>query len=814
MAQILQFNKELSPFGKLNSVFLHSSRAGTMESTIRILMLEDSENYAKLYIRILQKSGLIIESKRLETTQYFWATLNELKPHIVLCNLTLKKIPVSDIVILIKELKKKVPFIVLTENTLSQFKTRLIDAGASACLTEDQYNDLGNIVKEILSRDSSVNNLEKNDNYDHQNGSFKSIVDNLPDIIIRFSTELKPLYVSPYFEKISGIPSADLVKDYTTIGLPKQARTRLKNLLLQVLSNGTEIQTEYDLPGPQSRSFEIRIFPEKYENSIKSILLIGREITERKQIEKQLRYLAEFEKLISTLATTLINSDYRKIDTLIMNALRLLGKFLANDRVSLVLFNSEKQSFEYVFQWYNSALKKNIQFNQWKNPHDLPWFFSQIKSFSIIETTSIDSLPPEATNERAWLSRSGFSSIMYVPLVSQGSAVGFLGFECLKEAKQRLSEQLKKILRIAAVIFVNAMNRKKTEQELTQSQRKYRTIFENTGTAMVIVENDSLISIANCRFCQFTGYQKSEIEGNMHLEAFIFPEDIALLAGITQNCSSQANELRILDKQKRLKYVIVHSAFIPEASQRILSFIDITERVQAEQRLKDLNSSKSEFVSMASHEMRTPLTGIIGLTQTLLSKDIDLSEEEKIRFLQIIESEGNRLSMLLSELLDLTKIETGTTEFNPVQLDIIQMINETTSVLPLPSTIELKIDAPKDHVISVKADHDRIKQVLMNLLENAVRYSKESGTVTISVREQDHLVSVAVSDTGPGIKREDIPRVFDKFFRSKTARKITNKGTGLGLTIAKNIVEAHGGKIWVQSQEGHGSTFTFTLPQN
>jgi len=202
------------------------------------------------------------------------------------------------------------------------------------------------------------------------------------------------------------------------------------------------------------------------------------------------------------------------------------------------------------------------------------------------------------------------------------------------------------------------------------------------------------------------------------------------------------------------------------------------------------------------------------LTQTLLSKDIDLSEEEKIRFLQIIESEGNRLSMLLSELLDLTKIETGTTEFNPVQLDIIQMINETTSVLPLPSTIELKIDAPKDHVISVKADHDRIKQVLMNLLENAVRYSKESGTVTISVREQDHLVSVAVSDTGPGIKREDIPRVFDKFFRSKTARKITNKGTGLGLTIAKNIVEAHGGKIWVQSREGHGSTFTFTLPQN
>lgn len=783
-----------------------------MESTIRILMLEESENNAKLYIRILQKSGLIVESKRMETTDEFWTDIKEMKPHIVLCNLTSQRIPVSDIIIFIKELKKTIPFIVLAENHFSQFKAKLLDAGASAYLTKGHLDDLGNIVKKILHREPYLYKLEKSDNQDN---SFKSIIENLPDIIIRFSTELKPLYVNPSWEKISGIPSADLFKDYATIGLPERVKNHLKNLLMQARSNGAEIQTEYDFPGQQTRSFEIRIVPEKDENStIKSILLIGREITGRKQIEKQLRYLAEFEKLIGTLATTLINSDYRKIDTLMMNALRLLGKFLANDRVSLVLFNSEKQSFEYVFQWRNSAVKKNIQFNQWKNPHDLPWFFAQINSFSIVETSSIDSLPPEAINERIWLSRSGFNSIMYVPLVSQGKTVGFLGFECLKEAKQKLSEQLKKILRIAAVIFVNAMNRKKTEQELTQSQRKYRTIFENTGTAMVIVDNDSLISIANCRFCQFTGYQKSEIEGNMHLEEFIFPDDIALLTGFAQICPSEANELRILDKQKEIRNVIVHTALIPEASQRIISFIDITERVQAEQRLRDLNSSKSEFVSMASHEMRTPLTGIIGLTQTLLSKDIDLSEQEKIRFLQIIESEGNRLSTLLSELLDLTKIETGTTEFNPVQIDVVQMINETTSVLPLPSTIELKIDAPMDHVVSVKADHDRIKQVLMNLLENAVRYSKESGTVTVSVREQDHAVSISVSDTGPGIRKEDIPRIFDKFFRSKTARKLTSKGTGLGLTIAKNIVEAHGGKIWVQSREGQGSTFIFTLPQD
>ncbi len=789
-----------------------------MESTIRILMLEDSENNAEFYIRMLQNSGLIPDSIRVQTPESFWVAVKNFNPHIILCNLSVQKITFTDIITFISELKKSVPFIVLAENH-SDLEQKLLKAGASAILTKESYSRLGNTVKKILDNSSSLKVKGKIPGNDIQDNSFRSIVENLPDIIIRFSDDLKPLYVNPAWEKISGgVQPADLIKDHAGFRLPDQLKNHWKNLLMQVRSTGKEIQTEYEYAGKQTRSFEVRIIAEKDENSItRSILLIGKDITERKHIEKQLRYLAEFEKLISTLATTLINSDFRKIDSLIMNALRLLGKFLVSDRVSLVLFNPEKKSFEYIFQWHNSAAREEIGSSLWENPADLPWFYSQLISFSIIEITSINSLPPEANIERAWLSRSGLNSIMYVPLVSQGKTVGFLGFDCLKEARSSLSEQLKKILRIAAVIFVNAMNRKRTEKVLTESQRKYRAIFENTGTAMVIVEKNSIISIANTRFCQFTGYQKSEIEGKMGLKEFVFPDDTEILVELEEinykNTASQAHELRIVDKQNEVKNVIVHAALIPEASQRVLSFIDITERVQVEQRLRDLNSSKSEFVSVASHEMRTPLTGIIGLTQTLLSKDIDLSEEEKNRFLQIIESEGNRLSLLLSELLDLTKIETGTTEFNPVELDIIRLIYETTSVLLLPPKVSLEVEVPQDHIVLVKADRDRIKQVLMNLLENAIRYNKESGLITISVQEKDHLVSITVRDTGAGIRKEDIPRIFDKFFRSKTARKITSKGTGLGLTIAKNIVEAHGGRIWVESTEGQGSAFTFTLPR-
>ena len=258
----------------------------------------------------------------------------------------------------------------------------------------------------------------------------------------------------------------------------------------------------------------------------------------------------------------------------------------------------------------------------------------------------------------------------------------------------------------------------------------------------------------------------------------------------------------------------------------IITWRDITPRKNAEevlkrrteelaclnQQLKEKDSLKSDFVSMASHELRTPLTGIIGLTQTLLAKDIELSEDERVRFLQIIESEGKRLAGLLGDMLDLTKIETGITEIRPEVLNVVNLVYETLNVMQLPESMHLTVNAPSDHPVYASADHDRIKQVMVNLLDNAIRYSGASGSVTITIQEQDHQVSVGITDNGPGIKHEELVKIFDKFYRAHTA-KAKARGSGLGLTIARNIVEMHGGKIWAQSEPGKGSTFRFTLPR-
>lgn len=678
-----------------------------MESTIRILMLGDSENDAILYSKILQQSGLNSQVARVQSLNNFWLALKEFHPDIIFIGLSIHDVSFSDVIGIIKEVKRVFPVIVLDWRGSQAQEQLFWDAGASAFLNEKELNSLGVIVKALIEKSSS---------------------------------------------KSSG-------------------ELRTKN----------------------------------FEN-------------EFKYKEEQLRFLIQFEKLISTLAASLIDVNSGKIDMVISNSLRLLAKYLSADRAFIALFDSDNQDFNYAFQWFSTSIQQDNKQNRWIKADDLPWFYSQICDFSMILTSPLFPLPQSAYNENRWLKSSGIISLVYIPLVSQGNAIGFLGFDCFKVTKHQLTEEFKKIFRIAAAMFVNVLNRKGIEQALVRSESNYRTIFENTGTAMVIVQNSHLISIANTEFVYLSGYTKSEIEGRMRLEELIYPDDAVIIKNfqITDNKdkpTSSKYELRITSRNKEVKYVILHAANIPGQARTILSFIDITDRVHAEQRLREMDTSKSEFVSMASHELRTPLTGIIGLTQTLLAEDIELTEDERRRFLQIIESEGNRLSILLSELLDLTKIETGTTEFNPVDMDISELINETISVLPIPLTIRLNLEIPSDHPIIGMADRDRIKQVLMNLLENAIRYSEETGTITITVKEQNHTVAIAVSDTGSGIKKEDIPKIFEKFYRSKAARKIASKGTGLGLTIAKNIIEAHGGKIWVHSIEGQGTTFTFTIPK-
>ncbi len=246
----------------------------------------------------------------------------------------------------------------------------------------------------------------------------------------------------------------------------------------------------------------------------------------------------------------------------------------------------------------------------------------------------------------------------------------------------------------------------------------------------------------------------------------------------------------------------------PETAGVVTILRDIT-------REKEIAEMKSEFVSNVSHELRTPLSSIKAYVEMLVDGD---AEDEKTRteFYNIIQSETNRLQRLIDNILNISRIESGVVKVQRELISLPALIKEAIGVM-VPQArakqIEL-IEAPAPVCYAVHADKDMLYQATLNLVSNAIKYTPAGGRVTISttVDEKNRRVNVGVSDTGVGIPREDLPFLFDKFYRVNNHKKIA-KGTGLGLNLVKHIVETvHGGRIRVVSEVGKGSTFVFSLP--
>jgi len=226
-------------------------------------------------------------------------------------------------------------------------------------------------------------------------------------------------------------------------------------------------------------------------------------------------------------------------------------------------------------------------------------------------------------------------------------------------------------------------------------------------------------------------------------------------------------------------------------------------------KLKEIDKVKSDFFSLMSHELRTPLTSIKEGTTLLLEGAGGEINKKQRGLLKIIEEESNRLIGHVNSILDLSKMEAKMMTYNFIQADIVPLINKAIfEIEPLSRSknITTELNISKELPL-VKMDPERILQVLRNLIGNAMKFTPDNGRIIIAARLADRNLEVSVRDTGPGIPKENLIAIFDKFKSSRD-----HKGTGLGLAIVKHIIKAHGGKVWAESEPKQGSTFTFLLP--
>jgi PAS domain S-box-containing protein len=260
----------------------------------------------------------------------------------------------------------------------------------------------------------------------------------------------------------------------------------------------------------------------------------------------------------------------------------------------------------------------------------------------------------------------------------------------------------------------------------------------------------------------------------------------------------------VIDKKKDGTEYQIRSKFYPiQDKKETIYFIQVMHDITKQ---KDYETMQKSFLSMAGHELKTPITTLKLLTQ-LLRKKVELYEKGDNSF-EVLDNEFDRLTDLINQMLDLSRLETGKMAITPKIVTVTKIIMNTINKIQLLSE-KHKIKFVKTGEYRVFADEYRIEQVLTNLLTNAIKYSSKKTPVYISIQKRDKKVIISVQDLGHGIQKNKLPHIFEKFYQVHDGGKI---GFGLGLYISSEIIKAHNEKLWVESEEGQGSTFYFSLP--
>lgn len=356
--------------------------------------------------------------------------------------------------------------------------------------------------------------------------------------------------------------------------------------------------------------------------------------------------------------------------------------------------------------------------------------------------------------------------------------------------------------------------RKKSEESLIASEKKYEILVENSNDGVVLIQ-DGLVKFGNQALSRITGLVVDDFIDKPFLD-LVGPTHRKMVAEkYRQRMLGQPVEPRysfpLIIKDKKLLPVEVNASLI-EYNGRPADMAVIRDISKA----KEVDMMKTEFISVASHQLRTPLTGIKWFGELLLSPKGDKLSAKQKEYVQQIASSNERMIKLVNDLLDVSHIETGR-KFAIVKkrTDFCQLLNHVLNeqtVYLKKKNLKIVTDCDLNKKLVFAFDYEKIEQALVNLINNAIKYSKDGGQITIGFKKSQGRLEFYIKDEGYGIPKRQQHRVFEKFFRGDNIVTVSPEGTGLGLYIVRGIINGHGGKIWFESKENEGTAFYFALP--
>jgi len=406
------------------------------------------------------------------------------------------------------------------------------------------------------------------------------------------------------------------------------------------------------------------------------------------------------------------------------------------------------------------------------------------------------------------------------PIIYQGQVIGqFTISNREKDYDDKDKDLLENIASYVAPILYARLQGEKEEKARRQAEELFRRVCDSSPIGIFITQNGRF-QYVNPQFQKLMGYSESELLGT-DSASYILPADRDL---VRKNAIARLKgkqvvpyEYRGVNKSGEIRYVMEMVNPIEYQGRRAIlgNYMDISELKRLEKEMleyKTLNKFKSDLLSTVSHELRTPLSIIKGYSTLLIDYDKKLRPQEKMEYLRSTDGATDRLMDLVDRLLDMSRLDAGLLKLVKTEISILKLIRV--------SAAEAKLRAPGYQIVAnvgrkpprVTADARRIRQVLDNLIDNACKYSGKGTEIIISARRKGKNLLVSVADQGFGIPAKELQKVFNRMYRIEERLINEAGGMGLGLAICKGLIEAHGGRIWVESEEGKGSTFFFTLP--
>jgi signal transduction histidine kinase len=433
------------------------------------------------------------------------------------------------------------------------------------------------------------------------------------------------------------------------------------------------------------------------------------------------------------------------------------------------------------------------------------------RSKQIVAATDLASHP--ARSRPACL-REGFHSLLCLPLRAHQQVLGLLNVQS-RSARQFTDADQELLVAIGNQIGIAIANARLIEAA-EQRRATLDSVMTSLVDGLILVDRRGKIAFANPRAEEMLRLPPQSLSGqnvntvDQWIARYVDgpqTDPLQAAAAVPQPGAGVEFTLALpVQRTLQARGFPIHNEGGEDLGQGLL-LRDVS-------REKELDNMKSQLLATVSHELRTPLASIKGFATTLLREDVEWDDASRREFLAIIDQESDRLSELISNLLDMSRIEAGTLRVVPEPTELHRLVEETAGEF---------VAMAQDHPIRVTtaptlpgvwADPRRIRQVLRNLIENAIKYSPEASPISISARAAADHVQISVADQGAGIAAEHLDHVFERFYQVDSASTRQVGGAGLGLSICKAIVEAHHGRIWVESQAGSGSVFHFTLPQS